>query len=306
VNAGSPGRRAGRRFVRAFERLFGFTCLKWREELSIILRSLPPPSAPGGAVRVIDVGCGSGRMSLELARRGYDVTGIDLDRAKVEKARRRCKEWRIPAGFYRSDAACIPFRDAAFDAAVLNCSLEHVGRDERALREVYRVLAPGGSVVLTVPDSRMFDPTGLVGATAFVRRAWRAALRDPTPFACDDAALLKAAIDAEYSHVHSYTPRRIREMLEGVGFERVRLDSYLVRSGALGVDMAYSMGAQGVLRGVRTPAGLLWFLLLRGLSRLDALVPARGIGYGLAAAARKPVADALRRTSVRGGPSSAR
>jgi SAM-dependent methyltransferase len=99
-----------------------------------------PPSA-----RILDAGCGSGRNMIELRRHGT-VTGVELSEASVEIARGR-GAGEVVAGSVLE----MPFPDASFDFAVSLDVVEHLEDDLGALRELRRVIAPGGRLLLTVP-----------------------------------------------------------------------------------------------------------------------------------------------------------
>jgi len=118
-----------------------------RAVLAAVLDGLDLP-APAAA-RILDAGCGSGRNMVELARRGT-VTGIELAPASLQLARARGAGEVLPGSL----AEPLPFADATFDLAVALDVLEHVGDDEAALRELARVLAPGGRLLVTVPQYR--------------------------------------------------------------------------------------------------------------------------------------------------------
>jgi SAM-dependent methyltransferase len=105
--------------------------------------ALPAPAA----TRILDAGCGSGRNMVELARRGT-VTGVELAPASLQLARARAVGTVLPGSL----AEPLPFADGAFDLAVALDVLEHVRDDEAALGELARVLAPGGRLLVTVPQ----------------------------------------------------------------------------------------------------------------------------------------------------------
>ncbi|WP_176611928.1 class I SAM-dependent methyltransferase [Actinomadura sp. WMMB 499] len=110
--------------------------------------------------RILDMGCGAGRHAFELYRRGAHVVAFDQDAdelAGVEKmfgAMRLAEE--VPAGSaaetVRGDALELPFPDDHFDAIVASEVLEHIPDDMRAMRELLRVLRPGGRLAATVPS----------------------------------------------------------------------------------------------------------------------------------------------------------
>jgi SAM-dependent methyltransferase len=95
--------------------------------------------------RILDAGCGSGRNMIELARHGV-VTGVELSDTSVSLARAR-QTGEVVAGSLLE----MPFPDASFDLAVSLDVVEHLQDDLAALRELRRVVAPGGSLLLTAP-----------------------------------------------------------------------------------------------------------------------------------------------------------
>lgn len=96
--------------------------------------------------RVLDLGCGVGGFLAGLSELGECVVPTDLDRASLAT----CRERGFPLGVV-SDGYALPFADGAFQLACLFDALEHIPDEGRALREVVRVLAPGGRVVVSVP-----------------------------------------------------------------------------------------------------------------------------------------------------------
>lgn len=71
-------------------------------------------------LRIIDVGCGTGRHAIELSKRGYPVTGIDLSESMLEKAREKAKHDGLQIDFLRHDARSLPFENQ-FDVAIMLC-----------------------------------------------------------------------------------------------------------------------------------------------------------------------------------------
>jgi len=109
--------------------------------------------------RVIDMGCGAGRHAFEMYRRGADVVAFDQDAdelAGVLELFGAMKEaGEAPDGaaadIKEGDALALPFADGEFDRVVASEVLEHIHDDVTAIRELIRVLRPGGTMAITVP-----------------------------------------------------------------------------------------------------------------------------------------------------------
>ena len=71
-------------------------------------------------LKIIDIGCGTGRHSIELSNRGYSMTGIDLSESLLEKAREKAKQNGLQIDFLRHDARNLPFENQ-FDVAIMMC-----------------------------------------------------------------------------------------------------------------------------------------------------------------------------------------
>jgi SAM-dependent methyltransferase len=105
--------------------------------------------------RILDLACGAGREGIALAKKGFEVVGIDVVPAMVLRAKENSKVHGVRGRtrFDVSDAATLDFEDGSFDAAVfLGNGIEHTrGRLKRisVLREIARVLKPKGILVLT-------------------------------------------------------------------------------------------------------------------------------------------------------------
>jgi ubiquinone biosynthesis O-methyltransferase len=98
--------------------------------------------------QLLDVGCGDGDLAQELARRGAIVTGIDASAEMVAAARARPAMGNAPITYEVAEASHIPFPDASFDVVVAMTILCFVGEAGPFLREIARVLRPGGRLVI--------------------------------------------------------------------------------------------------------------------------------------------------------------
>ncbi len=105
--------------------------------------------APKEGERILDIACGGGELSLKIAERGCEVSGIDVSESGIEHAKRLAEREGITCEFVVRGAEDLPYTDGYFDKIVCSSSLEHFGDDIKALNEMHRVLKPDGSVVLT-------------------------------------------------------------------------------------------------------------------------------------------------------------
>jgi ubiquinone/menaquinone biosynthesis C-methylase UbiE len=97
--------------------------------------------------RVLEVAIGTGR-SLEFYAPGIQLTGVDLAPAMLRRARRRARELDLTATFRVADVEQLPFDDASFDTVVCALGLCSMPRPDVAVREMARVLVPGGTLLL--------------------------------------------------------------------------------------------------------------------------------------------------------------
>ena len=114
---------------------------RWRR---VVARKLHD-SIPPGSARILDVACGTGDLSLTLFEIiGARVLGIDFCRPMLEIAARKS----LDITFIEGDALGLPFIDRSFDGLTIAFGLRNLSSLERGLREFYRVLKPGGRIVV--------------------------------------------------------------------------------------------------------------------------------------------------------------
>ena len=110
-----------------------------------LLRDWMPP----GTRRILDLGCAFGYISSRLVTSNCHVHGVDAYMPFIKEAHATYPH----ISFMLAIAEALPFEDNSYDCVVMAEVLEHVTNDQRALQEVYRVLAPDGILLLTVPHS---------------------------------------------------------------------------------------------------------------------------------------------------------
>ncbi len=120
-------------------------------EIASAKLSIRPDLLPSSASsRVIDVGCGDGRHIVEAARRDCFAVGLDYDAEELRRARERIGAHHVD--LVVGDATRLPFRDSVFDAVICTETLEHLPDDAGAVREIARLLRPGGTLLGAVPS----------------------------------------------------------------------------------------------------------------------------------------------------------
>lgn len=103
--------------------------------------------------RILDIGCGTGRHAIELAKRGYNVTGIDLSESQLKKALEKAKNKNLTINFLRADARYLDFNNE-FDVAIMICEgafplMETDEMNFKILGNSRNALKPKGKLILT-------------------------------------------------------------------------------------------------------------------------------------------------------------
>lgn len=163
--------------------------------------------APGS--RVLDVGCGPGRHSLELAARGHEVLGVDISQTFIDLATQKAPP---NATFRRMDARELPF-EAEFDAVVCLCQgafglMTEAGGDARVAEGISRALKPGGRLALSAFNA------------FFVVKHFNEGDFDPSTGVCHEHTEIKSPQgDSREADLWTgcYTPRELRLLFTGAG-----------------------------------------------------------------------------------------
>ena len=143
-------------------------------EIPAMLRALPV--SPGS--RILEIGCGRGVGLVALAEscRPSRLAGLDIDPELIALARARLASRGVAAELHVGDARQLPYDDASFDVVVDFGTCYHIDQPAAALREVARVLTPGGQFIHESPLAQL------------IAHPWRTAGR-PLPW--DDSTLLE-------------------------------------------------------------------------------------------------------------------
>lgn len=182
---------------------------------------------------ILDLCCGQGRHSLELARRGFSkVFGLDRSHYLITRARKQARTEGLAASFREGDARKLPYPVDLFDFVLIPGNsfgyFESHENDMDVLREVFRVLKPGGKVLLDIPDGDYLRSN-------FVPRSWE--WIDQNYFVCRERCLsgdndrlitrevithVKNGVMADQFYAERlYSQESIRRILGECGYEAI-------------------------------------------------------------------------------------
>lgn len=132
------------------------------KRLRLIFGDLLTPEEVRGK-KTLDAGAGTGHFSRVLADWGADLTSMDLGSALLKQVRSKCASRGVCASLLD-----LPFSSGSFDLVLCTEVIEHTTDPKRAVGELCRVVAPGGSLVLTVPN-RIWKPAVVVANALKIR-----------------------------------------------------------------------------------------------------------------------------------------
>jgi ubiquinone/menaquinone biosynthesis C-methylase UbiE len=162
-----------------------------RELVPALFAEWPPHILDAARVatgsRVLDVACGTGVVVRAALARRCAAMGIDLNRSMLQVAGELAPEAR----FIQGSASALPFRASAFDAAMMQFALMYVPDRSLAIREMRRIVAPGGGVAAVVWAKIELNPGYRVLAALFDELAGEHAATFRSPYSFGDSAVLR-------------------------------------------------------------------------------------------------------------------
>jgi RimJ/RimL family protein N-acetyltransferase/SAM-dependent methyltransferase len=202
-------------------------------------------------LRILDVGCGTGRHSIELTCRGYDVTGIDLSESQLSRAREKAASGKLDIKFLRHDARNLPFR-SEFDVAIMLCEggfslMETDEMNFNILKSVAKSLRRPGKFIFTTLNGlfplynsveKFCNDTTIEGNATYHSNSFDLmTFRDHniTEFADDDGNRKTLRSNERY-----YVPSEITWLLRSLGFRKIEI--FGARLGAFSRDDRLTTG----------------------------------------------------------------
>ena len=181
--------------------------------------------------KILDIGCGTGRHAIELTKRGYQVTGIDLSEGQLKRAREKAEKEGLSIPFLRQDARNLPFKKE-FDVAIMLCEggfplMETDEMNFEILKNASEALKDHGKLIFTTLNglfplfhsiNEFHDREEDEGARYLSETFDLMTMRDRnvTTFTDDDGRELELLCNERY-----YLPSEITWLLKSLGFKTI-------------------------------------------------------------------------------------
>lgn len=184
------------------------------------------------SLKILDVGCGTGRHSIELTKRGYHVTGVDLSESQLTRAREKAKAENLEIKFIQGDARNLPY-DSEFDAAIMLCEggfslMETDEMNFDILKNVTKSLKEKGKFIFTTLNGLfpLFHSVKEFMNEGDERATYKSSTFDLMTFRDistneiedDDGKLMKLVCNERY-----YVPSEITWLLKSLGYKKIEI-----------------------------------------------------------------------------------
>lgn len=182
--------------------------------------------------KILDLGCGTGRHSIELARRGYSVTGIDLSASQLKRAGEKAEEQKVKVTFIQKDARELDF-NAEFDLVIMLCEgafslMETDEMNFRILKNAEHSLKKGGKFIFSTLSAlfplfhsvKDFLNKNIKEGASSGNTFDLMSFRDKSVFKVKDDSGRERTLSCDERY---YTPPEIRWYLESLGFSSIHI-----------------------------------------------------------------------------------
>ncbi|MBC8500302.1 MAG: class I SAM-dependent methyltransferase [Nanoarchaeota archaeon] len=191
----------------------------WKSEETLVKKYFLKESS------ILDIGCGSGRTTFELAKMGYKVVGIDLTPAMIKSAKEMSKELKINADFRVGDATNFEFKNESFDNALFSFN----GWDQipgsnnrlKSFKEIFRVMKSGGYFIFTSHIRVFFSKW----APFWIKQFFRMYIMKPIGFKVEEQEwgdrFFRRGKSTDYGtdmYIHISSLSEVKNMIEEAGF----------------------------------------------------------------------------------------
>ena len=198
--------------------------------------------APQRTDRLVDLGCGEGYLTIPLSQSAGQSLGVDFARSGLQVLREQLAREQQRIHLVVAAGERLPLGDASIDKLLCNHMLEHVIDDDAVLREIHRVVRPGGTVLIGVPLAL----TPQVRLLIRVRRLFRPRARQLRLERVQPGCLVPELVGKQ-SHVRFYSLPAVLDLLERNGFRVLRAE---------GIGLGMRGPVAGLLRRNRLLFGL--------------------------------------------------
>ncbi len=186
------------------------------------------------SLKILDVGCGTGRHSIELTKRGYSVTGIDLSESALARALEKAKKQDLEINFLQHDARNLPF-ESEFDAAIMLCEggfplMETDEMNFEILKNVTKALKVNGKFVFTTLNGlfplyhsveAFCSSSGEEGNATYMSNTFDLmTFRDFNITEIEDDLGINKTLDCNERY---YVPSEITWLLKSLGFMKIEI-----------------------------------------------------------------------------------
>ncbi|TQD27263.1 class I SAM-dependent methyltransferase [Methanolobus vulcani] len=175
--------------------------------------------------RILDIGCGPGVITYSLLLQGHEVWGVDVSESMIKEASERIEqtEFKQKAHFSVGDITSLDFPDNYFDAVICSGVLEYLENDDKALKEIYRVLKFEGVAIFGVPKPRKIYAKSIEIIRKILMPSVPTLVRIKRKRSNRE---YRGDSSTRYFGHNTYTSSTLDSILNGVGFKKLDYANY--------------------------------------------------------------------------------